>query len=282
MSPFKAPAPRRSDESRSLRSILSLAAGAAALQTATSADAAIYTTDLGTQVVGFGSGEATSAGFDLLPGFSAKRIVFETHTNIGKSFVVRARFSQGTDVQDRIGIQSSGRTQTTYPGGQHVAFRTGYGPSWNALPRTNADTLADVVQAAKFRTFTNASTTHSVTTGGATVTNTHVISYRSAFKGVGPGAFTGKYLLFTFQNTEVGLVNYGWIRVASATREISPDGQSITSLSVTFDAWGYQDDGSPIKAGQIAVPEPSTTASLAMAGALVSGAAGLRAWRKRR
>lgn len=282
MSPLKTLASRRSDETRSLRSILSLAAGAAALHTAAPSDAAIYTTDLGTQVVGFGSGEAASAGFDLLPGLSTKRIVFETGTNIGKSFLIRARFSNATDSSDRIGIQSSGRSQQTYPGGQHVAFRTGYGPSWNALPRTNADTLADVVQAAKFRTFTNATTTHSTTTGGATVTNTHVISYRSAFKGVGPGAFTGKYLLFTFKNTDVGLVNYGWIHVAAATRTFTSPNDP-PAMSVTFDAWGYQDDGSTIRAGQtVAVPEPSTTASLAMGGALVAGAAGLRAWRKRR
>lgn len=272
MSPDRSLPPHRPDETRSLRSILSLAAGAAALQTANPSDAAIYTTDLGTQVVGFGSGEAHSAGFDLLPGISAKRIVFETNTNIGKSFVIRARFSNTTNSNDRLGIQSSGRSQQTYPGGQIVAFRTGYGPSWNALPRTYADTVADIVQAAKYRTATI--TNH--TPGGGTT-----FVYNSAFKGVGPGAFTGKYLLFTFMNTDVGKVNYGWIHVAAATRTFTSPNVP-PAMSVTFDAWGYQDDGSPIRAGQVAVPEPSTAASLAMAGALVTGAAGLRAWRRRR
>ena len=284
MSPARRSSRSSADDALPLRSLLALAAGAAALPVATPAGAAIIATDLGTQVVGFGSGEASSAGFDLLPG-SPKRIVVETFksppNDSAKWFDVRARFSSATDPADRIGIQSSARSLQTLPGGSLVAFRTGYGPSWNALPRTNAATLANIVQASKVRTATITSQTHTKTPGGGSATNTHVISYKSAFQGVGPGAFTGQYLLFTFKNSDSGLVNYGWIHVASATRAFAPDGSAITSLSVTFDAWAYQDDGSPIRAGQVAVPEPSTTASLAMGGALVAGAAGLRAWCKK-
>lgn len=220
-------------------------------------------------MVGFGAGEDASAGFQLLPGHSTKGIVFETFSNIGKSFAIRARFTNTTDASDRFGIQSAGRSKTTYSGGSKVAFRTVYGPSWNAPFRTTGNDLADIVQAALVRTNTIDTVTPPV--------------YESAFKGVGPGAFTGKYLLFTFMNSDVGKVNYGWIHLASATRSFSGDKKTLTSLSVTFDRWAYQDDGSTIMAGQTAVvPEPSTAASLAMGGALVAGAAGLRAWRKRR
>lgn len=270
MSPDSSSSSRRSDDGRSLRSILSLAAGAAALQTAAPAEAAIIVTELATPaVVGFGGAAVPSAGFDL-PGLSTKKIVFEASTRgAGLAYVVQARFSDtiALDANDLLGLQPNSRSPATYAGSL-VAFRTGYGPSWNASPdRTNANPLAVVVQASRIKT----------------TIGTSPPAYSTVFKGAGPGSFTGKYLLFTFMNSDVGQVNYGWIHLASATREISPDGKTLTSMSVTFDRWAYQDDGSTINAGQtVAVPEPSTTASLAMGGALVAGAAGLRAWRKRR
>lgn len=252
------------DDGRTLTSILALAAGAAALHAPGDADAAIVTYDVGPFTVGFDSGQSASAAIDLLPGFSPKQIVFEAATNINRSYFVRARFTNATSSVDRIGIQASGRSLETNVG-VNVAFRTGYGPTWGATARTAADTRANVVFSAKFRTGTNSLVDPPI--------------YYSQMQGVGPGAVSDKYLLFTFKNTEAGLLNYGWIRVASVTR--TPG--TPAGMSVTVDKWGYQDDGTPIRAGQtMAVPEPTTDASLAMGGALVAGAAGLRAWRRRR
>jgi len=258
---------RMHHDGRTLSSILALAAGAAALEAPGTADAAIYTYEVGPFTVGFDAGQSAAEGFDLLPGFSAKRIVFEAGSNIGNSYFIRARFSTtaaSPAASDRIGLQASTRSMQTHAG-VNVAFRTGFGPTWGATARTGADTRGNIAFSQKFRT--------------RTVTTVDPPIYYSQLQGVGPGAFSDKYLLFTFKNTELDLVNYGWIHIQSVTQ--TPG--TVSGMSVTFDKWGYQDDGTPIGAGQITVvPEPTTTASLAMAGALVSGAAGLRSWRKRR
>lgn len=251
------------DDGRKLTSILALAAGAAALHAPGDAGAEIIVYDVGPFTVGFGAGQSASAAIDLLPGSSPKQIVFEAATNIGRSYFVRAGFDNATSLADRIGIQASGRSLETNVG-VNVAFRTGYGPTWGATARTAADTRANIVFSAKFRTGTN------------TLVDPPI--YYSQLQGVGPGALSNKYLLFTFRNNDSGFVNYGWIRLASVTR--SPGTPS--AMSVTVDKWAYQNDGTRIRAGQtMVVPEPTTTASLAMGGALVAGATGLRAWRRR-
>lgn len=252
------------DDGRKLTSILALAAGAAALHAPGDADAAIVVYDVGPFTVGFDSGQSASAAIDLLPGLSPKQIVFEAGTNVSRSYFVRAGFSNATSLADRIGIQASGRSLETNVG-VNVAFRTGYGPTWGATARTAADTRANIVFSAKFRTGTN------------TLVDPPV--YYSQLQGAGPGALSDKYLLFTFRNSASGFVNYGWIHLASVTR--SPG--TPAGMSVTIDKWAYQDNGTRIRAGQtMVVPEPTTTASLAMGGALVAGAVGLRAWRRRR
>lgn len=252
------------DDGRKLTSILALAAGAAALHAPGDADAAIVVYDVGPFTVGFDSGQLASAPIDLLPGSSPKQIVFEAGTNINRSYFIRAGFDNATSLADRIGIQASGRSMETNIG-VNVAFRTGYGPTWGATARTAADTRANIVFSAKFRTGTNSLVDPPV--------------YYSQMQGVGPGALSNKYLLFTFRNSDSYLVNYGWVHLAAVTR--TPG--TPTGMSVTIDKWAYQSDGTRIRAGQtMVVPEPSTNAALAMGGALVAGASGLRAWRRRR
>jgi hypothetical protein len=96
-------------------------------------------------------------------------------------------------------------------------------------------------------------------------------------KLIGPGEFADKYLLFTFKNSDAAnQVQYGWVGMSAAT--VTPG--TFANMSVTFTNWAYDDTGAKIAAG--AVPEPATAASLAMGGALVLGAAGLRQWRKRK
>jgi hypothetical protein len=96
----------------------------------------------------------------------------------------------------------------------------------------------------------------------------------------GNAAFSGppsKYLLFSFDNS--GTTNYGWIELKATTIGVSG---GISAYSATLGDWAYDDSGVKILAGQTAaVPEPAT-ATLAMGGALVAGAAGLRRWRKQR
>ncbi|GDX97495.1 hypothetical protein LBMAG47_31600 [Planctomycetia bacterium] len=97
----------------------------------------------------------------------------------------------------------------------------------------------------------------------------------------GNAAFSGssKYLLFQFTN--LSTTNFGWIELTSATTGVTT-GEPKSLYSVTLGQWAYDDSGAQILAGQVVpVPEPAT-ATLAMGGALVAGAAGLRRWRKQR
>ena len=110
--------------------------------------------------------------------------------------------------------------------------------------------------------------------GSASATASAFVIATDGVKILGPGEFSStKYLLFWF-NTNTG-TNYGWVGMGAATATAGVP----ANMSVTLTGWAYQDDGSYIIAG--AVPEPST-AGLAMGGALVLGAAGLRQWRKRK
>jgi hypothetical protein len=101
------------------------------------------------------------------------------------------------------------------------------------------------------------------------------------FSNSGNAAFSGssKYLLFQFTN--LSTTNFGWIELTNATTGVT--GALKSAYSVTLGQWAYDDSGAPILAGQevAPVPEPAT-ATLAMGGALVAGAAGLRRWRKQR
>ncbi len=104
--------------------------------------------------------------------------------------------------------------------------------------------------------------------------------YTNRSQSVGNSAFSGqsKYLLFDFNNS--GTTNYGWLEIKTLTTGVVGEGQS--NYSATLGTLAYDDSGATITAGQtIPVPEPSS-AALAMGGALVAGAAGLRRWRKDR
>jgi hypothetical protein len=97
---------------------------------------------------------------------------------------------------------------------------------------------------------------------------------------LGNSAFSGqsKYLLFDFNNS--GTTNYGWLEIKALTTGVVGEGQS--NYSATLGTLAYDNSGATITAGQtVPVPEPSS-AGLAMGGALVAGAAGLRRWRKDR
>lgn len=84
-----------------------------------------------------------------------------------------------------------------------------------------------------------------------------------------------KYLAFEFSDsTHGGAIRYGWAEIFLS------NGNLINSSgpNVTIYGYAYDDTGAFIAAG--AVPEPSSASFLAL-GALVVGAKGLRAWRRK-
>jgi hypothetical protein len=217
-----------------LSSLLTLAAGASALPF--TADAAIVHTTLGPQTtVGFGAGQLTV--FDIsLPG-TAK---VEFSRSVGTSSTTPRILAHQSGGYVRIGRQSNHRSDVIPGiGGANVAFRTNAGANWNNVARTGISTSANIIR--------------SVNSGTAATT--------------GPGAFSNKYLLFSFKNSLKGnQLQYGWVGMSAATVTAG----TPEEMSVTLTDWAYEDTGLKINAG--AIPEP-TTASLLMAAMVVGGAA---------
>lgn len=232
-----------------LRSILALAGGAAAMPLCESiADAGFSDIKVFTigKTVGFGSGQDASYSFSLPGTGNSITVNREQKTSSSSNRIVAVITGGGL-----IGRQSDLRSAGANPAGVNVAFRTGLSTAknWNNTPstRNGAATFGNIIRS-------------STADGGFLA---------------GPGAFSNKYLLFTFQDT---VTKYGWVEMTSAT--ITPG--TVDGMSVTFGRWAYQNSGAYIGAGEIggtAVPEPS---SLALCGAFVAGASGLRLWRKRR
>lgn len=108
--------------------------------------------------------------------------------------------------------------------------------------------------------------------GGTSVRSYGNIGVRRSTMVIGPGSFAHQYAAFRFKDSTQGnAVRYGWV-------EMSMDLGGFSGPDVTIHAWGYDDTGATIAMG--AVPEP-TAAAAATGAALVLGAAGVRAWRRR-
>lgn len=97
----------------------------------------------------------------------------------------------------------------------------------------------------------------------------------ATYKGHFPGSFSTKYLMFKFKDsTLVGTpLRYGWVEMSLS----NPANAGEPNLTIT--GYAYDNSGAQIPAG--AVPEPASTALLAM-GALALGAKGVRNWRNKR
>lgn len=92
----------------------------------------------------------------------------------------------------------------------------------------------------------------------------------------GPGTYNHLYALFRFADTTAGnALRYGWLDLSG----LGGSGPDIPTL--TLHSWAYDASGAEIPAGFTAVPEPQAT-SLVTGTALVLGAAGVRAWRRKR
>jgi hypothetical protein len=99
------------------------------------------------------------------------------------------------------------------------------------------------------------------------------VDHAGATHSLGAGAFSEKYIAFVFKDTtHSDQIDYGWIKVSGAVSGLNP--------SLTIESWAYRTDGQAIAMGATAVPEPQS-AAVATGAALVLGATGLRAWRKR-
>lgn len=108
---------------------------------------------------------------------------------------------------------------------------------------------------------------------GGNVGTRGVVGLRTNSSSVrGPGSFTDRYVAFKFQDSTQGNADrYGWLKLTmTISGSAGPD--------VTLKGWGYDTTGAKIAMG--AVPEPASAAAVTGA-ALVLGAAGVRAWRKR-
>ncbi len=227
----------------SLKSLLTLASGAASLGAIdSSAQAGIVYTSLGAQTVGFRDGLLSV--YDIfLPGTA----IVEFARSVGSASATHSIRAHQSGGYVRIGRQPDHRSEVMPGyGGINVAFRTNSGASWNHASRTGQSTFGNIIR--------------SVNSGGLYTT--------------GPGAFSNKYLLFSFKNSLSGnQLQYGWVGMSAATVLAG----NPENMSVTLTDWAYDDTGAKITAG--AIPEPGT-AALAMSGAFVLGAVGLRRWRK--
>lgn len=236
-------------KSASLRSILALSAGAAAVPAVSNAavQATLFETPITIDV-------NTSHVLDL-PGDHFLEFRFGSHSYSGERVnYIRAFFLEiGAG---RIGLQNGNRsvTGTARSGGSMVAFRTdAIGANWDAPAKEPVAFHQARIVASQINTYTPAT-----------------------FRLGPPGFNQTNFLLFQFFNTETLSQNYGFVQMSGAT--VNPGNPN--SLSVTLTGWAWETQSNTY-IDTFVIPEPSS-AAMAMGGALVLGAAGLRRWRKRK
>lgn len=208
----------QSPESTKVRSLLTLAGGAAVLPLSVSpADASVIVdSSLNGMIIGWntGAGQTPSVTTSSLPGGG------------GFTLGTRATASGGPSTGFYVGVD------VAWNGAGSGVFRRG-GPGINpAFLALEGATVGAGTAAAAFANIN--------------------LGY-STFENAGNAAFSGssKYLLFSFNNS--GTTNYGWIELTATTTGSS--GPS-SAYSATIGDWAYDNSGAAITAGQ--VPEPST------------------------
>lgn len=205
-------------ESTKVRSLLTLAGGAAVLPLSVSpADASVIVdSSLNGMIIGWntGAGQTPSVTTSSLPG--------------GGGFTLN--------------------TRATAAGGPSAYYFVGVAVAWNGAGsgvfRLGAPFLNQAFLASEGAT---------VGAGGGAQAFANINLGTAYGSNSGNDAFSGssKYLLFNFDNA--GTRNYGWIELTMTTTGFN-EGKS--NYSATLGDWAYDNSGAQITAG--AVPEPST------------------------
>lgn len=230
-----------------------LAASAGALAATTDAAGAIIHFDPADPVVGFGGSDLDHYDLDL-PGGVDARFERAVSTSAGGDIYRLVRF-RGTPslFSSRVQVKGYASAGTR---GQDFAVSAAWGATWQTIPDPTV-TGTGVPTSASDLQFANVGIRIEATDGNQVL---------------GPNWVTNPYLAFRFDPNNSGQHLYGWVRLSL---EIGLG----TDPRVTIREWAYDDSGAAIPMG--AVPEPRH-AALAVGAALMLGAAGVRAWRRRR
>jgi hypothetical protein len=159
---------------------------------------------------------------------------------------------------------------TNLPGGNKLQFYTGSdGPTFRAVgARVVSGSLKRTASGFVAHTPAGAS---KIWTNLGSNPNSHGIVGSRRYTNLQPAAYQNEYMAFEF-SPALGMTDFGWAELTLAYGPNGPD--------VTIEGYGY--GPSPIYPGEPgAVPEPGQAAGLAVIGAMVLGAAGLRAWRRK-
>jgi hypothetical protein len=240
-SPVRKSLPARQTDPAKLVSLLVLATGAAAMPQTTTAD--IIFTDLSSSPVTVGYSGVDHYTFTL-PG-TAQFGFQRQHATVPQSSV-RSHYYRSV-VAGRMGGSASVKLQAM---SNRFLVARAKGDVWQGQSAANS---AFVGMARQLKYV------------GTTVSSAHY-----------PNSYGGhKYLVFEFSDTSHGGANrFAWADIVLVNGDIGSSG----GPDVTIYGWAYDDTGAFIAAGATSVPEPSSTAFLAV-GALVLGAKGLHTWR---
>ena len=232
-------------DSAKLVSLLALAAGAAAMPQ--SADAGIVFTDLSFSPVTVGYSGIAQYNL-VLPG-TAQFGFMRQHANSPPTSSGRAFYYRSV-VAGKLGGAASVKVNVTATAGSFIAAHA-KGDPWNGQSARSGALVGTARQYLLFGTPQGSSHT--------------------------PDTYSGhKYLAFAFSDTtHGGALRFGWAEIYLTNSDLGIG----TGPNVTIYGYAYDDTGAYITAGDTTVPEPSSTAFLAV-GALILGSKGLRAWRR--
>lgn len=277
-----------SHSSEAISSMLTLACAATALTGSQASGEIIVDNSWNGTTVSIAAMNSVSLN---LPGGATISLLAENYQNWFYEIVATAG---GTA---KFGLQDGARSMVDVPG-LNVAFRTGANSAvtWdnNGGARAGQANLLNVIRSEFVPGFWRSTYVPGATTRRfvGSFTTTYGYKYKSyttytlpgasvpvsyeAPSGIvnGPGSFTDKFMLFTFED---GGTKYGWVEMLSGNSTPGTPG----AMAITLGRVAYDTSGAALAAGIAPIPEPASTAA-AMGGAMVLGAAGIRRWRRER